>query len=125
MEKYDLTFPQKNIWLVENFYESKQINIISGSLIIKKDFDILKAEQTVNKFVELNEGMRLRICIEQGIPKQYVVPFAPFVTDKISAEGKTEEEIEKIKQEYISTPIDVIDNQLFSLHLHKQDKFLP
>ena len=54
MKKYELTFPQKNIWLVENFYDSKLINIISGSLVIKKDFDILKAEQTVNKFVELN-----------------------------------------------------------------------
>ena len=48
MEKYELTFPEKNIWLVENFYDSKLINIISGSLIIKKDFDISKAEETVN-----------------------------------------------------------------------------
>ena len=114
MEKFELTFPQKNIWLVENFYESKLINIISGSLIIKKDFEISKAEQTVNKFVELNEGMRLRICVENSIPKQYVVPFAAFEADKINVKGKTEQEIDEIKQEYISTPIDIIDSPLFS-----------
>ena len=114
MEKYELTFPQKNIWLVENFYESKLINIISGSLVIKKDFDISKAEQTVNKFVEINEGMRLRICIEDSVPKQYVSSFVPFEADKINVEGKTEEEIDNIKQEYISKPIDTIDRPLFS-----------
>ena len=114
MDKYELTFPQKNIWLVENFYESKLINIISGSLIIKKDFDILKAEQTINKFVELNEGMRIRICIENSIPKQYVVPFSCFKADKINVENRTEQEIDYIKQEYISTGFDVIDSPLFS-----------
>ncbi len=114
MEKFELTFPQKNIWLVENFYESKLINIISGSLIIKKDFDLSRAEQTVNKFVEINESMRLRICIENSVPKQYVVNFEPFEADKINVEGKTEEEIDNIKQEYISRPIDIIDRPLFS-----------
>ena len=114
MEKYELTFPQKNIWLVENFYESKLINIISGSLIIKKDFEISKAEQTVNKFVELNEAMRLRICVENSIPKQYVVPFVPFEADKINVEGKSEQEIDEIKQEYISSGFDIIEKPLFS-----------
>lgn len=114
MEKFELTFPQKNIWLVENFYESKLINIISGSLIIKKDFEISKAEQTVNKFVELNEGMRLRICVENSIPKQYVSPFVAFCADKIDVSGKTEQEIAKIKQDYISTAFDIIDRPLFS-----------
>ena len=94
--------------------ESKLINIISGSLIIKKDFEISKAEQTVNKFVEINEGMRLRICVENSIPKQYVTPFTPFEADKINVEGKTEQEIDKIKEEYISTGFDVIEKPLFS-----------
>lgn len=114
MEKYELTFPQRNIWLVENFYDSKMINIISGSLVIKKDFDILIAEQAVNKFVEINEAMRFRICIESGVPKQYVASFVPFKADKINVEEKTEEEILQIKREYISSPIDVIDSPLFS-----------
>lgn len=114
MEKYELTFPEKNIWLVENFFESKLVNIISGSLIIKKDFELSKAEKTVNRFVELNDGMRLRICVENSIPKQYVVPFVPFEADKINVEGKSEQEIDKIKEEYISTAFDVIERPLFS-----------
>lgn len=114
MEKYELTFPQRNIWLVENFYDSKMINIISGSLVIKKNFDVSLAEQTINKFVEANEAMRLRITVENSVPKQYVVPFVPFEADKVDARGKTEQEIDNIKQEYISSPIDTIDSPLFS-----------
>lgn len=114
MEKFDLTFPEKNIWLVENFYESKKINIISGSLVIKKDFDISLAEKTVNEYVRLNDAMRIKICIENNTPKQYVSEYVEFKADKVDVRAKTEEEIEKIKEEYISTPINVIDNLLFS-----------
>jgi len=114
MKKYDLTFPQRNIWMVENFYDSQLINIISGSFVIKRDFDVAKAEQMVNKFVELNEGMRLRIEVDNNIPKQYVVPFMPFDADKKDIQGMSEEEIERFKDEYIAKPIDMIGGPLFS-----------
>ena len=114
MEKFNLTFPEENIWLVENFYNLQKINIISGSLIIKKDFDFELAEKAVNKYVELNDGMRIKVTVEDSIPMQYVADFKEFKADRVSAIGKTEEEINKIKDEYISTEFDVIDKPLFS-----------
>lgn len=114
MNKYELTFPQKNIWMVENFYESQLVNIISGSFCINEGFDIRLAEKMVNKFVELNEGMRLRIELENNIPMQYVVPFVPFNTDKKNIQNMSNEEIEQFKDEYISKPINLIGNSLFS-----------
>ena len=114
MERYDLTYPERNIWLVETFYNNQLINIISGSFVIKRDFDVIKAEKMVNKYVELNEGMRLRLILENGIPKQYVSSYVPFSADKINVEGKSEEEIEKIKDEYIKKPIYILEEPLFS-----------
>ena len=38
--KYNLTIPQNNIWLVENFYEDKTINIIAGTFTIKSGFNL-------------------------------------------------------------------------------------
>ena len=113
MEKYNLTFPEENIWLVENFYNLQKINIISGSLIINKGFDFEHAEKAVNKFVELNDGMRIRITVEDSIPMQYFADYTYFKADRVSASHKTEEEINKIKDEYISTEFDVIDSPLF------------
>ena len=48
--KYNLTIPQNNIWLVENFYDDKSINIVAGTFTIKTGFNIELAKKTVNKF---------------------------------------------------------------------------
>ena len=114
MEKFKLTYPQRNIWLVENFYNSDQINIISGALEIKKDFDASIAKRAVNKFVELNDAMRTRIVVENSEPMQYIVPYQAFDCDVIDAKGMSVGEIQKIKEEYIRNPFDIINNQLFS-----------
>ena len=112
--KYSLTFPQKNIWLVENFYDNKKINIISGSLYINSDFNVHLAEKTINKFVQLNDAMRLQINIEEGMPNQKVMPYKKFIVEKIDVSKKTEEDIKKIKEDYISKPIEIINSELFS-----------
>ncbi|MBR6614206.1 MAG: amino acid adenylation domain-containing protein [Clostridia bacterium] len=117
MEKFELTYPERNIWLVETFYDKQLINIISGSFVIKRDFNLDLAEKMVNKYVELNDAMRLRINLEGGIPKQYVSSYAPFVSDKVNAQGKSEEEIENIKDEYIKKQIYVLEDPLASFLL--------
>ena len=117
MEKFELTYPERNIWLVETFYDKQLINIISGSFVIKRDFNLDLAEKMVNKYVELNDAMRLRIVVEGGIPKQYVRDFVPFNTDKVNVERKSEEEIEKIKDEYVKKQIYVLENPLCSFLL--------
>ena len=45
MEKnYQLTIPQKSIWLTERFYKADTISNISGTLLIKDsvDFELLE-----------------------------------------------------------------------------------
>ena len=74
MEKnlYSLTSPQNNIWLVENFYTDKTINIVSGTFTIKTGFILDVAKKTINKFVELNDATRLKfIQTDSGI-SQYL-----------------------------------------------------
>ena len=41
---YELTNPQKSIWITEQFYQGSSINNICGTAIIKEevDFDLLK-----------------------------------------------------------------------------------
>ncbi len=55
MKKYDLTFPQKNIYLVENFFEKTSINNIVGVFEIKRTFDENVCKKVVNKMVEVND----------------------------------------------------------------------
>ncbi|MDD2627298.1 MAG: hypothetical protein PHR25_02885 [Clostridia bacterium] len=55
MKKYDLTFPQKNIYLIEKFFEKTSINNIVGVFEILEGFNEEICNKVINKMVELNE----------------------------------------------------------------------
>lgn len=110
--KYSLTFPQKNIWLVETFYDNKRMNIISGSLKINKDFDPLLAEKVINKFVELNEAMRFTVKVTDGKPENILNEYSYFEIDKVVEND--EDKIKKIKEDSIEKSIDIFSNKLYS-----------
>ena len=121
--KYSLTFPQKNIWLVENFYESKKINSISGSLKIYKDFDVNIAKQTINKFVELNDAMRIKLKVNEDEVYQVISEYTKFDIDVKVVDKDNKKEIEKIKKEFVSKTINALDQCLFSyLIIDNKDK---
>ena len=78
--EYELTFPQKNIWLVESYNKGTALNIIAGSVKINKGFNEEKCEVAINKVIEENVAMRTRIKEEKGKVMQY---FAPYSYEKI------------------------------------------
>ena len=48
---YNLTNPQKSIWLTEQYYKGSNINNICGSLTIKQPLDFEKFKQAIQLFV--------------------------------------------------------------------------
>ena len=101
--KYNLTIPQNNIWLVENFYDDKSINILAGTFTIKTGFNIELAKKTVNKFFELNDAARLKFIKDGSSLYQYVEEYKPFdvITKDIS--GLTEKQCMKLKNDPIQS----------------------
>lgn len=71
-QKYDLTFPQKNIWLTDRFEQNSTINNILGMLTIKKDFDAEICREVINDVIRINDAMRLRVFLEEEKPVQIV-----------------------------------------------------
>lgn len=74
-KKYNLTGPQKSIWDTEKFYRDTVVNNISGTLKILDKVNIKFLEKAINKFVEENDSMRIKILVEKGKPKQYFSEF--------------------------------------------------
>ncbi len=73
IKHYPLTSPQLSIWYTEKMYPGTSISNVAGSLRIKDklDFDLLG--KAINLFIKNNEGIRLRICLDDyGNPLQYV-----------------------------------------------------
>lgn len=83
MNTYDLTNPQKSIWLTEEFYAGTNINNVSGNIIIheKVDFDLL--EKALNIYVQKNDAIRMRLIEVNGIIRQYVKDYSPFTCPNI------------------------------------------
>lgn len=123
MQKYDLTIPQNNIWLVENFYNDKTINIISGTFTIKSEFRLDIAKKTVNKFVELNDATRLKFVMENNHIVQYVAEYEPFEVRAYDISMMSQEECSCLKEELIHEPLDIAVNPFNFILLDRKDGY--
>ena len=76
MELYDLTNPQKSIWLTEQFYRVTSINVICGTVLIDDivNFDVLS--KAINIFLKDNDSFRIKLCLDDnGEVKQFFQDF--------------------------------------------------
>lgn len=112
---YDLTIPQKSIYLTEQYASGTTINLISGDMVFEEKVDPCLMEKALNIYIQKNDSIRLRICMQAGKPKQYISKYIPYKLKNIKLSDK--KELEKYKKEIISTPINFFDSDLFSFTL--------
>ena len=77
---YELTNPQKSIWMTEQFYSNTNINNIVGYLKIDNNADFKAIEKAFNYFVMKNDSFKTKLLLEDSSPKQY---FDDFVYEDI------------------------------------------
>lgn len=77
---YELTNPQKSIWMTEQFYSDTNINNIVGYLKINKNADFSAIEKAFNYFVMKNDSFKTKIVLEDSSPRQF---FDDFVYEDI------------------------------------------
>ena len=68
MEKklYDLTAPQKSIWLTEQFYKDTNINNVCGVFSSSVSLDFSLFEKAIKLFVQSNESFRTKLKLAQS-----------------------------------------------------------
>ena len=59
--KYELTFPQKNILLVDEVYKDSKVNLITGIININKGFNTKFCNEAINNIIKNNDAMRINI----------------------------------------------------------------
>jgi len=116
-ELYELTSPQKTIWLTEQFYKGSSINNVSGTLIIdaQVDFNILK--KAINIFVQKNDAMRIHLKFTEDEVMQYIVESTDFEVDLTKIED--EESLKKWENNLAKTPFSMIEVPLCSFKMFK------
>ena len=72
---YELTAPQKSIWLTEQYYKDTSINNICGSLLIEQDVDLNLLNQAINMFLKNNDSFKLMFVQNGTELLQYLITF--------------------------------------------------
>ena len=73
---YDLSNPQKSIYLTEQYYSNTTINNICGTAIISEKIDFTILEKAVNFLLKSNDSFRLKFIKQDNTLKQYVKDYS-------------------------------------------------
>ena len=60
-QKYELTYPQKSIWITEQFYNGFSINHICGTATFHKKLDFKLLEKAIQIIVSQHQNFNLKI----------------------------------------------------------------
>ena len=116
-EKFNLTNPQKSIWMTEQFYKGTSINNIVGCLKISEKVDIKALEKAVNYFIMKNDSFRTKITIDGDVPKQYFDEFKYEEYEIIDI--KSDSELKEFEASFPLQNIDIYNNNLYIVKLLK------
>ncbi len=116
-ELYNLTNPQKSIWVTEEFYKGTSIENIAGTAMFSQKVNFNKLKEAINIFIQTNDSFRLKFIRDNSDIKQFIDDFTPFSFEIISVES--DKDVKKIEKELSQTPLEVFDSYLFNLKLFK------
>lgn len=118
MNLYELTNPQKSIWLTEQFYKGTAVNNVCGTVLINDTVCFDKLIEAINIFIRDNDSLRIHVKLDnEGNIKQYFTDFTPlnFSIRTLSSD----EDLSDLEKQMSNIPFNIFDNDLYNLQLFK------
>lgn len=119
MEKmyYELSAPQKAIWLTEQYYQSTNVNNVCGTFYSaeKLDFDLLK--KSLNVFLQSNDSFKIQLTQKNNEIKQYFCNLQDIDFDIVNIANK--EEQTALEEKIASGVFDMLNSLLFKIVLFR------
>ncbi len=118
MNLYELTNPQKSIWLTEQFYKGTAVNNICGTVLIDEEIVFDKLIDAINIFIRDNDSFRIHIVLDKdGNAKQYFGDYSPSEFTVVTLQDQNE--LSNLEHEMANIPFDIFDNNLYNFQLFK------
>lgn len=111
MTQYKLTTPQKNIWHLQRFYENTSISNICGAVLFDEKYDRKLLEQAINEEIRLQDGIRIRLCDNNGETVQYIHNYSYEKLDFM--EFNSYDEFNCFGEEYARKPFELLDSHMY------------
>lgn len=117
IEKYHLTIPQENIWLLDKINPNTTLNNILGTFRINQKLDIDILNKVMNEIVRTNDALRIRIVEEDGIAKQYISKYEQEVFKVYILNEENDCGINKIVKKISEEKMPILNNKLYDIRI--------
>ena len=114
---YDLTNPQKSIWLSEQTYQGMNVNTICGTIFFKEQINTVLLQETIKIFIQKNDAMKTRLIVDNGKPKQSFIDIDLSPTEIV--ELNSTKELNELEKKMAETPFDLLNSNLFKFKIFK------
>lgn len=116
---YNLTGPQKNIWLVDTVNDNN-INNISGIFYVyDNNFNYDIHNSILNKLIKENDAIRIRMELVNGETMQYFQEYQAFQTELVDMTNVTESNIKKYLKKQREIKVDILGKELYDFKIIK------
>ena len=119
MEKiyYDLTAPQKSIWLTEQYYKNTNINNLCGTFYSNEEIDFELLKQSLNIFLKNNDSFKIRLDYTNDKISQYFseIDYIDFEVIDI----KNDKDLENLENTVSSKIFNILNSLLFEAVLFR------
>ena len=116
-KKYELSTPQRSIWLTEQIYTETNIGTISGTLFIDENVNVDLLKETIKIFINTNDSMRTRIIVEDGNPKQFINDVDNPKIEVLNLNDTVE--LNKLEQQVSSHYFNLLNSELYIFKIFK------
>lgn len=121
-EKFRLTYPQENIWLVEKFNKGLPINSIVGTIEINEKFDAKICNEAINHVIKNNDAMRIAVYSDEVKVYQQVKEYKEEIFEVINLSLKNEFEIQKYINDCVLLPLFFDENKLYEFKIFQYNE---
>lgn len=118
-ELFNLTYPQKNIWLVEKYNGKSPINLIVGTIEIKDKFDEGLCKEAIEYVIKNNDALRINIVEKQGEVLQYINNDYNYNAEVIDLTQYNEQQILDWKSNMAKLPFNTSKKELYDFFVLK------
>ncbi len=108
---YTLTTPQQNIWNLQKTFPNTGISNLCGAVFWERKIEKVTVEKAINRFIELQSGMRLQFREENAGTVQYITEYEyvdfPFIFFNNRAN------FERYAQDFAKRPFKMTDSPMY------------
>lgn len=119
-EIFELTDTQKQVLFMGTLDGAEFCNdkiYIWGQLNINQKVNFKRLNDSINYFIKKNDAVRTRLCLNNGVLMQYFQKYQPVNFEIIDV--KNNDDVEKLKQEIIDTPLKMMTGFLYILKMYR------